>query len=487
MKRLSARQAQLQLHEIHSRDFLGDRVFDLKPCIRLDEVVVRSVHEKLEGAQIAVAGDLREARGRRGDPDPDGVRQPRRRSDLHHLLVTPLQRTVPVTQAGHGPGGVGGDLDFYVAGSADELLHENVGDAERRPCFGLRASERLLKFSWCGHHPDPPATAAADCLHEHGGTGGEPGKKVPGLCNPHSFGDSGNDRHFEFLSQSASTGLVPEEFERRGAGADENEALALAAARERRVLAEEPVSGVNRVATRPARQCNDLFRVQIGARPLAVQRLRRVGAAHVQGTAVVLGIDGHGLDAAIRGRGRNPDCDLAAIGYEQLPHLAFSSGSLGLVPITPSRSSSSISASSRPRIPPSTSQLCCPRVGDGQWILMGSPSIRYAASACGSSPVCSRSTSFQNPRAFKWGSRHSSFERLTDPAGTPAACSSAIAASARRSDVHPDTTASRSSWRASRSFRIPNPARGSPTTPCKPFHCSSFRIWITTHLPARQG
>ena len=198
--------------------------------------------------------------------------------------------------------------------------------------------------------PPPPPTAFTSMAEPEA----SPARKSRACAIPTASEMPGTTGTLEFLSQSASAGLVPEEFERRGAGADEDEALALAAARERRVLAEEPVSGVNRVATRPARQCNDLFRVQVGARSLAVQRLRRVGAAHVQGTAVVPGIDGHGLDAAIRGRGRNPDCD-------PRPRLAMSNFLTWRSPPAawawcrsrPSRSSSSISASSRPRIPPS--------------------------------------------------------------------------------------------------------------------------------------
>ena len=56
-QRLALRDADLQLHQVHARHHLGDRVLHLEARVHLQEVgLARGVHQELEGARVAVAG-----------------------------------------------------------------------------------------------------------------------------------------------------------------------------------------------------------------------------------------------------------------------------------------------------------------------------------------------------------------------------------------------------------------------------------------------
>ena len=74
---------------------------------------------------------------------------------------------------------------------------------------------------------------------------------------------------------------------------------------------------MNGVATRFARERDDLLAVQVRGRALPAQRSGLVGLASVQRGDVVLGVDGDGVDAELRGGADHTDRDLAAVGDQQ--------------------------------------------------------------------------------------------------------------------------------------------------------------------------
>ena len=85
--------------------------------------------------------------------------------------------------------------------------------------------------------------------------------------------------------------------------------------RERRVLREEPVAGVDRVGAGPARGVDDGVDAQVALRGRAradVDRL--VGFAHVPRVAIAVGVDGDRRQAHLAARADDPDGDLAAVG-----------------------------------------------------------------------------------------------------------------------------------------------------------------------------
>jgi hypothetical protein len=67
-------------------DFLCDGVFDLKPCVDLDEVVLAAlVHQELDGSRVLVADVLSQLDGVARHRFPNLGRQVRRRCDFNHL------------------------------------------------------------------------------------------------------------------------------------------------------------------------------------------------------------------------------------------------------------------------------------------------------------------------------------------------------------------------------------------------------------------
>ena len=101
--------------------------------------------------------------------------------------------------------------------------------------------------------------------------------------------------------------------------ADEDDPGVLAGLRERRVLGEEAVAGVDRLGARALGDVEDLLDAQVvlRGRPLA-EVVGLVGALDVQRVAVELGVDGDERDAELLQRAHDADGDLAAVGDQDL-------------------------------------------------------------------------------------------------------------------------------------------------------------------------
>ncbi len=94
----------------------------------------------------------------------------------------------------------------------------------------------------------------------------------------HRLLGAGNHRNAGALGQAARRGLVAQQFEQLRAGADEGDAGALAGARQRRILGEKAVAGMDRIDALFLGQRDDAFHIEVGLhRALA---LRRSGRLH---------------------------------------------------------------------------------------------------------------------------------------------------------------------------------------------------------------
>ncbi|MDT4863278.1 hypothetical protein FQZ97_979760 [compost metagenome] len=84
--------AQHALDQVEAGDHLGDRVLHLQAGVHFKEVegIAGAVVDELDGAGAAVVHRLAEGDRRRVQLLARGLRQVRRRSFLHHLLVAPL-------------------------------------------------------------------------------------------------------------------------------------------------------------------------------------------------------------------------------------------------------------------------------------------------------------------------------------------------------------------------------------------------------------
>ena len=162
--------------------------------------------------------------------------------------------------------------------------------------------------------PPPPAALTAT------------GKPISLLGDLHRVGDRRDrlggpwhDRHARRLHQLAGAGLRAHRLDRARGRADEDDAGVLAGLRERRVLGQEAVAGVDRLGAGAAGDIEDLLDVQVvlGGRALA-EVVGLVGARDVGRVAVELGVDGDARDAELLERAHDADGDLAAVGDQDL-------------------------------------------------------------------------------------------------------------------------------------------------------------------------
>ncbi len=345
-ERRAAGEAELELHQVETRDGLGDRVLDLEPRVRLDEGERRvaaagrvaaemrggvpscsgfaagvrggvRVDQELEGAEAREAHLAREPEGGVGEAVAQARRKARGRRDLDELLVAALDAALALAEARDRAAAVADDLDLDVARPRHQALDVDVAVAEGgerlRPAALVGVVERRERRD--DAHPAP--AAAGDRLDHHRVARGERAEEAPGVLERRGAARTGQDGDAAALRERARLGLVAEQLERLRTRADERDARGRASAREIRALGEEAVAGVNRVAPGVVRDAHDLLGVEIRARPAAAERARLVGARDVQRARVVLGEDRDGLDPELDRGAHDPDRDLAAVRDQQ--------------------------------------------------------------------------------------------------------------------------------------------------------------------------
>src|SRR5262249_15339438 len=121
------------------------------------------------------------------------------------------------------------------------------------------------------------------------------------------FGYARDDRHTRRAHPLARLDLRAHGLDRRRRRADPDDAGVRACARERRVLRQKPVAGMDRVGARTARRGEQGILVEI-----AVEHVRLVRIGGVGGVTVRVGVDRHRPDPAQRPE--DADGDFAAIG-----------------------------------------------------------------------------------------------------------------------------------------------------------------------------
>ena len=98
---------------------------------------------------------------------------------------------------------------------------------------------------------------------------------------------AGSDGDAKLARELACAGLVAQQFDGARVGSGEHDPLFFTACRERGVLAQEAVAGVDRIATSFLRNREDALRVKIGRWPVDAERHRFSASMAVQGRSVV--------------------------------------------------------------------------------------------------------------------------------------------------------------------------------------------------------
>ena len=343
-ERLARRDAQLSLHEIDPGDGFGDRVLDLKAGVRLDEreaaarlggrtgaiaaVAARiGVDEELERAQAAVLRGAAQAQRRLDDRGAQGGAEVGCRSGLDHFLVPALGAALAFAEVDEAAGFVAEKLDLDVPGAPDQFLDVQAAVAERALGLGPAALPGLLDLVRRGDDAGSAAASAGNRLDDHRLAVAQAGEELARLLQGRRPVGAAQHRDVRAGRRGARPALVAEEPQHLGPRADECNAGLGAGGGEGRVLGQEAVTGVDRVAVGLDRARHDSLDVEVRRHAAAVQHDGLVGDPQVQSVRVVLGVDGDGGDPEIRRRAGDPYRDLASVGDQQPLH--GSAGPLG--------------------------------------------------------------------------------------------------------------------------------------------------------------
>ena len=222
-------------------------MLDLEAGVQLDEVERAVVSEQeLERARVLVADRAA------GSLDGGLHLLARRRVErgrgrlLDQLLVAALDRALALAEGEHAAVLVAEHLDLDVARGHERLLEVERPVREGR--FRLDARGRVggLELVRPVHEPHPLAAAARDGLQQHGEA--ELARRRPHLGERRAALGAGHERHVGGLHLRLRLRLVAHPLHHVRARADEDEVVGLAGADEGRVLGEEAVAGMHRLA-----------------------------------------------------------------------------------------------------------------------------------------------------------------------------------------------------------------------------------------------
>ena len=316
----AAGHSQLRLHQVHAGDLFGDGVLHLQPGVGFDkgEAAFVRVHQKLEGAQAAVADFRRQPQGGVEQLLAGVLGERRAGRHLHQLLVAPLQAALALPQVDRRVAAVAEHLHFDMPGPVDKAFHIDGVVTEGGAGFRLAALERLGQIVAGAHDAHAAAAAAGDRLDDHGGAVTEAVAECLGLFQGGVGAGAGDHRHLALLRQHPGAGLVAEQGQGVRVRADEDQAGVHAGGGEIAALAEKAVTRMHRVAALLQRDLYQLLAVQIGGHALPGQRHRPVRHPGVQGPFVIGGVDRHGGDVQVRGGAGDAYGDFAAVGNQQL-------------------------------------------------------------------------------------------------------------------------------------------------------------------------
>ena len=190
--------------------------------------------------------------------------------------------------------------------------------AEEPVAVGAHRVERRLQLLLVDRDAEADPAAAARGLDGDGvpDLAGHLERSRDALDSPAAAGDDG---HAELGREPARARLLAHRLDRLRRGADEDDPRVRAAAGERGVLGEEAVPGMERVAPRLPARGQHRVDVEValrgGRRP---DRDRLVGETDVNGVPVGLRVDGDRRDLELAQGAENADCDLTAVGDEDL-------------------------------------------------------------------------------------------------------------------------------------------------------------------------
>ena len=213
---------------------------------------------------------------------------------------------------------VANDLNLDMTHALPITLDIERIHSEGRLRFGLAALPGGSEFAAVAHDAHATPAAAGHRLDYDRLAGAEPVEKGLGVLQGRSLISTLQHGNATFAREFARRGLVAEQFEGFGRRADEGQPGRSESAREICIFRQEAVARMNRVAGCIARRFDDRVDGEIGRSALARQLTRLVACEHMARAGIVGGKDRDRDDIELRGRPRDAQGYLAAIGYEYL-------------------------------------------------------------------------------------------------------------------------------------------------------------------------
>ena len=294
-------------------------MLDLQSRVHLEERdgSVRS-DQKLARAGADVAGLAKDGLRRLVEQRLLLVGQERRGRLFDQLLVTTLEGAVAGGDDDHVAVRIREALRLDVAGLVEVLLDEALAAAECGNGLAGRRLELLGDLVAAARDLESASAAAEGSLDRdrQAVLVGEGDDLVGGLDRVQGARRKGCSHA---LGDVARLHLVAQCVDGCGGGADPGQARVDDGLRERRVLGEEAIARVHRVGARAARCREDLVDDEVGlGAGCSLERVGLVGQAHVARIPIGVGVDGDGSDACVFGCTDDSDCDLAAVGDQDL-------------------------------------------------------------------------------------------------------------------------------------------------------------------------
>ncbi len=294
-------------------------MLDLDAGVHLEEeVLALTGEESFDRARAAVPDGARRLDGDLADASPQLLVHGGRRRLLDELLVTALDRAVPLAEVNGVAVGVGQHLHLHVPRVLQVPLDVDRRVGEVGLALAPRGVVRSLGLVGASDDLEALAPASRGRLdHER------PPELRPEAQNLLGRGDrcdrSRNDGDAGPLDALARGRLRAHQLDRFRRRADPDEPGPGDCTGKWGVLGEKPVSGVNGLGAGPLGDLDDplLLEVTLGRRPGADQ-VRLVRRGYVEGAAVDLGVDGHGRDLELAQRPEHADGNLAAVRHENL-------------------------------------------------------------------------------------------------------------------------------------------------------------------------
>ena len=214
-------------------------------------------------------------------------------------------------------GAVADHLHLDVAGQTEQPFHIQIALAESGQRLRPAAFKRGGQIGRRVYRPHAAPAAARHRLHHDRRAIPQSRHERLGRREIHRPG-AWCHGHAPCLGERARCRLVAEQVQRFGRGADENQPGGRAGAGERRVLRQEAIARMHRVAAGLARRRDQAIGIEIRRDAAAPQRVGLIGAARVQRGRVVFRVDRDRGDAHRRRGARDTDRDLAAVGDQKL-------------------------------------------------------------------------------------------------------------------------------------------------------------------------